>query len=188
VVDSCVKDLGARAQNTQFVGDPSPCFVGDPSSCAVQCLKCMCSSMASKIHGLVLALHGCRRFVDTLPRTRWAACARSVCTPFILFSPVCCRDALQCCARTYACTQFSNVRVDIHDRGAGEGCQLTLVQDSIPSNCVDAADRYQRLCYRFPPSLSFCASPSPPHSLALSLSRSLALSLSLHTCMSSDRV
>ena len=32
--------------------------------------------------------------------------------------------------------QFSNVRIDIHDRGVGEGCQLIVVQDAIPSQCV----------------------------------------------------
>ena len=45
------------------------------------------------------------------------------------------------CTHTRACPQFSNVRVDIHDRGAGEGCQLILVQDAIPSKCVEAVDR-----------------------------------------------
>jgi hypothetical protein len=134
--------------------------------------------MASKIHGLVLALHGCRLFEGTFLTL---GSLRKECLHSFSFLP--CAVVMSCTgARTYACTQFSNVRVDIHDRGAGEGCQLTLVQDSIPSKCVEAADRYQRLCYRFPLSLVL------RFSLPASLSRSLVLSraLSLRTCMSSD--
>ena len=132
--------------------------------------------MASKIHGLVLALHGCRLFEDTLLTL---GSLRKECLHSFSFLP-CAVVVPFSCARTYACTQFSNVRVDIHDRGTGEGCQLTLVQDSIPSKCVEAADRYQRLCYRFPLSLSFCAPPSPPHSLALSFSRARSLSAHMY--------
>ena len=167
VCDSCVNELGARAQNAQQV-------VGDPSSCLV--------IVFTSVH---VFLHGIQN-AWTCPRTAWLPTVRGHVThvgqpaqgvsAFILFSSVCCGDAMHWCARTHACTQFSNVRVDIHDRGAGEGCQLTLVQDSIPSKCVEAADRYQRPCYRFPLSPS---APLPPR-LTLSLSRSLALSAHMY--------
>jgi len=38
--------------------------------------------------------------------------------------------------------QFSNLRIDIHDRGPGEGCSLELVQDAIPSHCVDGVTQH----------------------------------------------
>lgn len=131
--------------------------------------------MASKIHGLVLALHGCRLFEVTLLTL---GSLRKECLHSFSFLP-CAVVVPFSGARTYACTQFSNVRVDIHDRGTGEGCQLTLVQDSIPSKCVEAADRYLVSAIAFL-SLSFCAPPSPPHSLALSFSRARSLSAHMY--------
>jgi len=38
--------------------------------------------------------------------------------------------------------QFSNLRIDIHDRAAGEGCSLELVQDGIPNQCVESVTHH----------------------------------------------
>ena len=93
VCDSCVKELGARAQNAQQ-------NVGDPSSCLVQCN---------------VFLHGIQNSW-TCPRTAWLPTVRGhvshVGQPaqgvpaFILFSSVCCGDVMHWCAHICMYTVF----------------------------------------------------------------------------------
>jgi activator of HSP90 ATPase len=40
--------------------------------------------------------------------------------------------------------QFSDLRIDLHDRGAGEGCALELVQSNIPAKRVEAVQDHWR--------------------------------------------
>ena len=39
---------------------------------------------------------------------------------------------------------FSDLRIDVHDRGPSDGCALELIQDGIPKNCVEDVRQHWR--------------------------------------------